>query len=329
MRYLVVIAAVTLLRVFNAQAMEFSVQYNGGNCEACGWVLAQGVIDQGTTEKLKAFVAKEKPPSNIRFDSPGGNIVEALKLGQFLRESSWDTFVGEETVLIPGSHLTAYRTQPSSCYSACVYAFAGGVHRTAADKSVGIHQFYRPNEAARPNDKTLTAIDMANMQRLAALPKLVTIASAITPWEPVHLLSSAELKSLNLDNSSAPSSGTPAVWSVQPAGDGAMAITTQTQDGTGRTASLGIMCLQSMPNMIIARLAVKDDTKDWAQVFSSLDLSPQDFTFQIDGKYKSLDAKRLVSPVKRSGNGAMLTLAVLKDELGSMMKAKSVELSGL
>jgi hypothetical protein len=319
--------------------MEFTVQYNGGNCGSCAWVLAEGVIDSGTTEKFKAFLAKEKRPRNLRFDSPGGNVIEALTLGQFLRETDWDTFVGEESAMIPGSHLPAlYKTQKSSCYSACVYAFAGGVHRTADDKTVGIHQFYRPDDAVRPNDKTLSAIDMANMQRLAALlneyvkemgidPKLVTIASSITPWTPIYVLSSAELKSFNLDNSSAPKGGTSANWSVQPAGNGAMATTMQSQDGAGRMAALGIMCLQSLPNMIIVQLAVRDDNRDWAQAFSSSGLSPQHFVFKIDGTYGELGSSRLIGPVARTGNGVSLDLAVTKDELGKIMWAQSVEIA--
>ena len=70
-----------------AEAMRFTQQYNGGNCGSCSWVLAEGVIEAGTTEKFKAFIAKESPPRNIRFDSPGGSVSEALKLGQFLRAS--------------------------------------------------------------------------------------------------------------------------------------------------------------------------------------------------------------------------------------------------
>ena len=65
-----------------AQGMEFTVQYTGGNCNSCVWVLAEGTIDPGTTQKLKAFIAKEKPAANIRFNSPGGNVIESLELGQ-------------------------------------------------------------------------------------------------------------------------------------------------------------------------------------------------------------------------------------------------------
>jgi hypothetical protein len=184
----------------------------------------------------------------------------------------------------------------------------------------------------------LSAVDVANMQRLAALlneyvremgvdPRVVTIASGITPWGPIYILSKAEVESLNLDNSSAPSDEGSADWRVQPTGNGAMAVTTQTQDGAGRVASLGIMCLQSTRKSVLVQLAVRDDTKDWAQVFK-MKPSPQSFEFELDGKDTELNAERLVSPVTRSGNGAVLTFAITMDELRRMMNARSIDLNG-
>jgi hypothetical protein len=222
---------------------EATTEAGLGNCGSCRWVLAEGVIEVGTTEKFKAFVTMEMPPRNIRFNSPGGILIEALKFGEFLRMSGWNTFVSEESATVTGSHVTAYKTQRSKCYSACVYVFAGEVHRTAENKALGVHQFYRPDDALRPNDKSLSALDMANMQRTAALlneyvrqmgvdPRLVSIASAITPWQSIYLLSSAKIASLNLDTNSSASVNTNSDWSVQPSGNGAIALTTQAQDGT-------------------------------------------------------------------------------------------------
>jgi hypothetical protein len=321
-----------------AKAMEFTTQTRGGNCDGCSWVRAEGVIEPGTTEKFKAFVARESPPPFITLDSPGGNVMEAVKFGQFLRQSGWNTYVGEEDPIVPEKHF-ATKLQKSRCYSACVYAFAGGVHRIAEDKSIGIHQFYRPDDALRPNDKTLSAVDMANMQRLVASlneyvrrmgvdPRLVTLASAITPWEPIYLLSSAELQSLNLDNTSAPKSDSSSNWSVQPAGDGAMAVTTQMQDGTGRMASLGVMCHQSLPKMFIVKLFVSDDTKDWGYIFGSVDLDVQMFELSSDDEVSTLHHGRLIMPVKRAGNGASLGLIITNDEFQKMMRAKTVSISG-
>jgi hypothetical protein len=179
---------------------------------------------------------------------------------------------------------------------------------------------------------------MANTQQLAALlneyvrqmgidPRLVTIASSITPWDPIYVLSGAELKSLNLDNSSAAISGASANWSVQPAGNGAIATATQAQDGAGRMASLGIMCIQSRPNTVIVRLAVQDDNVDWTSAISSSGLSPQSFNFEIDGTYGELKSDRLISPIERMGNGVLFDLAITQDELGRIMSAKSVRIA--
>lgn len=321
--------------ISSAEGMRFTQQFNGGNCESCSWVLAEGDIEPGTTERFKAFAKMADLPGNIRFNSRGGDVIEALKFGRFLRESNWDTFVGDEGYI--GISLDDYKTQQSNCYSACVYVFAGGVHRTAADRSVGIHQFYRRGDGTRSNDKTLSAVDVANMQKLAALlneyvrrmgvdPRLVTIASTITPWEPIYLLSSAEMNSLNLDNESTPSNEASAGWMVQPLGNGAMAATQQTQDGAGRVASLGIMCLQPTPGKIIVRLTVRDDTKDWGHAFG-LDLLPLGFIFAIDGKFDELNGNRLVSPVRVMSNGATFAVAISNDELGRMISAKSVDMA--
>lgn len=298
------------------------------------WILAEGDIEVGTTDKLKAFVTKKGSLRNIRFNSPGGNLIEAIKLGEFLRVSGFDAYVGEESVQVRGKPFD-FKTQKSVCYSACVYAFGGGVHRSATDKSIGIHQFYRPDEALRPNDKTLSAIDMANTQQLTALlneyvrrmgidPRLISIASGITPWEPIYLVGSAELVSLNLDNISL-SSGD-ASWSVQPAGNGAIAITRQQQNGAGRVASFGIMCFQSRPSAPILLLDVVDDTVNWS-LFNSSDLMPQNFVFQLDGQFAQLPSDRLVDSLKLSAHGISLMLSISENELQKIMLARSVEIA--
>src|ERR1019366_11650 len=121
-----------------------------------------------------------------------------------------------------------------------------------------------------------------------------------------------------------PNSEASADWSVQPVGNGAMAITVQKQDGAGHVTSLAIMCRQSMPNEIIVQLGVKDN-KGWADDVSSLELSPQDFKFAVEGNYDDeFYGKRVVSPVTRSGNGATMALAISKEDLDRMMKAKAV-----
>ncbi len=337
MRHFLLGIIIVLANATQVAAMDFKTQYNGGNCGECSWILAEGPIEPGTTEKLKKFISKEKPPPNILFNSPGGNLVEALKLGRFLRENHFDTFVGETSAIIPG-HFPEYAPQKSTCYSACVYAFVGGVHRTAKDKSLGIHQFYRPDDALRPNDTTLSAVDMSNMQRLLSVlaeyvhemgvdTRLVTMASTITPWQPIYVLSERELTILNLDNSQPPAQQAGGNWSVRPAGNGAMAVTTQVQDGAGRVAILALSCATRVPNIVFASILLQDKNQPWTEAFEKLQFKVQDITFNIDGQYTSLEAARLVDPIERHGDGVTFKLALTKAELQRMILARTVELS--
>jgi len=318
--------------------MEFQVQGNGGNCNDCAWVLAQGTIDLGTTENFMSFVAREKPPSNIRFNSEGGNLSEALRLGQYLRASNWDTFVGEEDVMVPGRGGPNYITQASVCFSACVYTFLGGVHRTATDGSIGIHQFYRPVDAMRPNDKRLSAVDLAIMQQTAATlseyvremgvdGQLVTKASMITPWEPIYILSRAELKAWNVDNSPTSKKNSAAEWTVEPFGDGAMAVITQLQDGAGRTASLAIMCTTTMPDAIIARFWIQDDTRDWSGFFRTYEQKSESVTILTGSNSIIVDIEKTLGSIRKFEKGAEVSFVLSDAQVANMVRAQNIQVS--
>ena len=89
---------------------------------------------------LQAAAARGVPIRNspwvLVLDSWGGNVVGSLQLGRLIRTGGWNTAVGTEYPLPNGVRRRA------ECYSACVYAFAGGVNRLVlADNVVGVHQF--------------------------------------------------------------------------------------------------------------------------------------------------------------------------------------------
>ena len=232
-----------------------------------------------------------------------------------------------------------YSVLKPECHSACVYAFAGGVRRFADDKVLGVHQFYRPDDALQPFDKSLSAVDFANMQKLTAVlneyvremgvdPRLVSMASKITPWDPIYRLNKTELESLNLDTTPTKTGGS-ANWQVQPAGNGAMAITNQMQDGAGRTATLAIMCSRYQKQAVIIKLLVQDKSVDWAAIFSHpFDKTPQNYDFELDGRYLTLDSRRQVSPIEQTGDGASLAFLATSNELAALMKARTARLGG-
>lgn len=119
------------------QAVLKDLLLNGG----VRTVFASGEITEGTTERFLAFIQLNKiEDATIHFASPGGSLLEGMRLGRAIRSLSFSTTVGSKIE----------NTSPESvCASACAYAFAGGTSRFLSDYTgkLGIHQFYSSTDA--------------------------------------------------------------------------------------------------------------------------------------------------------------------------------------
>ena len=100
-------------------------------------VYADGVINEGTTDRLLSYLKTNKiEVARIYFNSPGGSLLEGMRLGRAIRHLQLYTSIG-----VDGDQAT---NKASICASACAYAFAGGVSRfiDADTGRLGLHQFY-------------------------------------------------------------------------------------------------------------------------------------------------------------------------------------------
>ncbi|SHI99720.1 hypothetical protein SAMN05444000_104132 [Shimia gijangensis] len=119
-----------------------------GNSETC-FVLLEGTIDKGLTERFEKFVEDEGVEGNrLIINSPGGNLAEALKFGRLLRDWEWNTRVGSSEGMFRNSDgsldLHGLEDYPPGgrCESACAYVFMGGVNRVMhSDSLIGFHRF--------------------------------------------------------------------------------------------------------------------------------------------------------------------------------------------
>jgi hypothetical protein len=111
-------------------------------------VLLRGNVEDGDTFDLKVYISKlpKKPTVIVYLNSPGGNLREGMRLGQFFFENKIETAVETKT----------------ACASACALAFLGGrddtgkPHRTKASSSgLGFHSFSRDFD-----NKTYSADDL-------------------------------------------------------------------------------------------------------------------------------------------------------------------------
>lgn len=124
-----IIFVVTSFSAAWAQPMRFFTAHNGGNCyDTCSWIAAEGEITAQTPEAFEAFIENGLPASILYLDSPGGNVVAALRLGRRFRELGLSTAVGRTQ----DASATASATfvGQGRCESACSYVLLGGVSRS-------------------------------------------------------------------------------------------------------------------------------------------------------------------------------------------------------
>jgi len=122
--------------------MTFTYAENGGNCSGCSFILADGEISPDTPALFTSFMValrKEFPASDawpLYLNSPGGSITAAMSLGELIRSNNINTAVGHAQRSTDPADGSAYDFLDSAaCRSACVLAFAGGVHRFYGDAS--------------------------------------------------------------------------------------------------------------------------------------------------------------------------------------------------
>jgi hypothetical protein len=136
------------------QAMSFKVETLDRRPIAFWYdVYGDGEIVSGDTDNLLRTMQE----AGVSFDrritvylhSPGGSVVEALKLGRLISKLKANTSVGRSSAT------------SAECLSACVWAYLGGTYRFLPDTSeVGVHQFAFVNDKAVQTE-TATAVSQS------------------------------------------------------------------------------------------------------------------------------------------------------------------------
>lgn len=190
--------------------MQIYEASNGGNCIGCSWIAAEGTFVKGTADLFENFF------DNYTYDCPevvinskGGNLIEALAVGNILRRSNCSITIGRTFVDTENAN---YHDNDfyGECYSACAFAFLGGIRREIGDNAkYGVHQHYNLESILSPLSDTLNALEIsashivsgilvAYVMDMGADPLLVSLA-LMTPFVgDMHILSKNELKKLKI-----------------------------------------------------------------------------------------------------------------------------------
>lgn len=124
--------------VYAAQAAEISFEENFlGPFGRSAHIRVDGEVRAGDSAKIESFVNQLRYSDDLRihvsFNSPGGSLVEGLKIGRYLADLP----------VTVTTNVTRDLATPGDCASACVFAYMGGQYRYLFPGSrLGVHQFY-------------------------------------------------------------------------------------------------------------------------------------------------------------------------------------------
>lgn len=143
-------------------------------------IVIEGEIVAGDFDRFRSLVSRSSLPISVSIDSPGGDLVEAMKIGRLIRESFF-------SVSAP-SDQDSY----GSCYSACFLIWVSGIHRVGGRGRLGVHrprfdQEYFANLSAKEADAQYKRL----LQELRAYMKTMDVPESII--ERVFSISSGDL----------------------------------------------------------------------------------------------------------------------------------------
>ena len=172
-------------------ALDFKI--HGNNSKTLNAIMATGEIEVNDTNKFKQFLSKQphRKHTAIYFDSPGGNLLEGMKLGKYFHSNKIKTVVQRDKM----------------CASACALAFLGGTDRngnkwmsTTTTSLLGFHAFSNSDGRLHGNTNVTQQIvaEVLKYSQYVNAPRDIIIQNFSTPSNKMYWLSTQEALSLGI-----------------------------------------------------------------------------------------------------------------------------------
>ena len=176
--------------------------------KACATVgFGVGTIRSDTPDKMKAFLVEHPEVKTLYLHGPGGELVSGLRLGVALRQAGINTAL----------------TSKMRCYSACAYAFLGGVEREVEDGGLlGLHQFSSMGHDVSEDDVQQAQALLETYMRGMGVPRTLLDLAARTTNSDIHLVDAEQARQLQMDNHGM----TASEWTIGFPDSGGMAMST-------------------------------------------------------------------------------------------------------
>jgi hypothetical protein len=197
-----------------ALPMHFDLRRQGPTAAcpgACRLLLgASGAITINTPDDFKVFANEHHlAGALVVLQSLGGSVHGAIKFGREIRKLGLDTTVGRLVDLKGADQgLARAKIDPgANCESMCAFVLIAGVHRSVPPQArVMVHEIWLGDRRDDPTAATYSAEDLVLVQRdigrlakytrdMGAKIELLDLALRIPPWEPMYVLTRADIRS--------------------------------------------------------------------------------------------------------------------------------------
>jgi len=185
--YRLLVFSIFVICAWPASALEYRTETLG---DGTSFVLVSGPFlpDESLVPFTSAVIAAGA--KLVTFDSPGGNIDTAIRLGRLIRAAKLNTV----------------QIRKMECASACSLAFVGGVLRSADPGSIGVHRSSFTPDATISRDDAVAGIQAVTAEIITYLgemgvdPKLLAFSLKYDQTD-IRYLSASEMAELHVTTS--------------------------------------------------------------------------------------------------------------------------------
>jgi len=293
---------------------------NGSMCSQ--YIFANGIITKETPIKFQNFLENNKNDLYspiIYFNSDGGSLIGGLDLARIIRNKKFDTYIGRGTNVDFNQEEPdkRYKTivEKSACYSACAYAFLGGVSREIDwnNGKYGVHQFSSNGAIQEDSAQVLTSSLAIFLDEMGVDRGLLDIAS-FTKKDDMFSLSPKVAKELKVENSGEEASN----WTIKANQEGNLSVcsSVKQEDNDSFTALCFFHIRKSLFADIIYLPSKKYEMTDVVNRFNSQEAS-------VDLSLNGIEVKE-ITKWRHIENGVSKTIAIDNNILKSFSNQKKL-----
>ena len=228
-------------------------------------ILASGAIEKLSADQFAEFTQTYPAGSIVVLQSLGGDLIGGLRLGQGIRTRGFHTYLPAKTPFTDEKSM-------GKCFSACAYAFLGGLERRVDGAAqYGVHQFRGSGkELDAIQTQKLSAILGRYIDSMGVNRQLLDDAMLTDPGK-VRLVNAQSRKAWRVENTAISSPAVLNKWRLEAAAGGKrLAYASQRQ---AKSAAAVTLAFAQLDGQVRALLIVRPDpslegSADWNAFFA-------------------------------------------------------------